>query len=226
MINSAYYDKPLIFIGLYIWVDLDCFWHCIWHDKCCDRKSVGGFKRVQSYSNYLLLETCRCPKTLYSSWMQLPPLIDAKKKGNGILPKYVDAAIKTCCGTCANGIGSSHIDWVNNGFNSSSLQHDSKTVRDSVFFGTHIALPIYRDSLASVGSVDSPFIFVPMISSPGVAIFRVKPTLVVLGNISAANLTSSILELLTLLTIMILLTTLAGILIYAFVRIHDVYQKE
>ena len=33
MINAAYYDKPLIFIGLYVWVYQGCFWHGIWHDK-------------------------------------------------------------------------------------------------------------------------------------------------------------------------------------------------
>ena len=34
MINAVYRDKPLIFIWLYVWVNQDCFWHCIWHDQC------------------------------------------------------------------------------------------------------------------------------------------------------------------------------------------------
>ena len=35
MINAAYYDNPLIFIRAIRWVYQGCFWHCIWHDKCC-----------------------------------------------------------------------------------------------------------------------------------------------------------------------------------------------
>ena len=35
MINAVYYDKPLILIGLSVWVYQGCFWHCIWNDKFC-----------------------------------------------------------------------------------------------------------------------------------------------------------------------------------------------
>ncbi len=158
------------------------------------------------------LETCRCPKTLTTTWMRLSPLISGNKTMTGILPKYVEEAVDICCGNCSGGQGTSQVDWVNGGSNSSSLQYEMHGLHEGILAGSHITVPLFRDTTEVEGNDASLYDYVPFVISPGMAVFKRKPALVQLGNEGATNMANSVFCLYPLLVVMVLLTALAGIL--------------
>ena len=163
------------------------------------------------------VETCRCPKKLTSSWTRLAPLVLRDRNISGILPKHIETAVASCCGNCSLGQGPSSVDWTHDATNASSFKYDREMLKKAIFAGTHITIPFFKDTIESEGSDSTMFDYVPMIVSPGMAIFKKKQSKREIGNQGAKNLIESMLGLYPVLIVMVLFTIVAGIIFWILV---------
>eukprot|EP00794_Sanderia_malayensis_P019880 gene19880-21821_t len=141
-------------------------------------------------SDYSYGETCRCPKVFYSSRMIQPPMVDGHKAVSGILPKYVTEAIESCCGSCSRGHGKSYMNWTRDASGANPVKYTKSSLLDSIVAGTQVSLPLFQSTEEMTGSNNSLYYYVSFLPSPGITIFRRKPTDRELGN-KGSEITSS-----------------------------------
>ena len=171
---------------------------------------------------FLFADTCRCPKSLSSAKIILPPLVTHKSLE--ILPALLDQAITSCCGNCSSTHGITKVNWEKDSRNSSSVKYSRQEALDAIVAGTNLALPIFRDSLEIEGDVDSSeYIMVPLIDSRQLAIFKRNPTKKELGNAAATIIRRSLWEQYPIFVISTVMTLLAAILFWLFVSKKATY---
>ncbi len=154
--------------------------------------------------------------------MLQPPLVDGFDVATGILPKYIDEAVQSCCGNCTGGHGGTSINWKKDKSNSHSVKFDMHSIMESMVAGTQIAVPVFRDS-----KYDNPhalIAYVPFVDSPGVAIFQRKPTKREMGNKGAAILSESIFSQFPSIVLLVLFCVVAGIIYWFLVSLMLCYD--
>ena len=168
-------------------------------------------------------ETCRCPKSISSAKILLPPLVNDNNLE--ILPDLLDKAITSCCGNCSGKHGLTHVNWDRDGSNSSSIKYSKQEALHAIAAGTNLALPIFRDSSEIEGDIEkSEYIVVPLLESKYLKIFSRTPTKKELGNAASAIISRFLWGQYPLLLISFVLTILAAILFWLFVSIT--YTKK
>ena len=163
-------------------------------------------------------ETCRCPKVLKTAWTSMIPLVHHKNGSlSGIMPKFINESVISCCGNCSLGQGPSTIDWYHDASNASSTNRDRQSLMNAVLAGTHITMPFFKDTASAKGSPSTPYDYIPFLKSPGMAFFKRRPTRREVGNQIAADLVQSLLSLYPLFIVVIIFITLAGLVFWLLV---------
>ena len=136
---------------------------------------------------------------------------------SGLMPKYVEEAVSTCCGNCSLGQGPSSIDWSHDALNESSMKSNIESLLKAVLSETHIAMPFFKDTVTNVGSSSSPYDYIPFLQSPGMVFFKRRPTRKEVGNKNARNMVDSLLNLYSVLVVVILFIVTAGLIFWVLV---------
>eukprot|EP00794_Sanderia_malayensis_P019881 gene19881-21822_t len=172
-------------------------------------------------SDYSYGETCRCPKVFYSSRMIQPPMVDGHKAVSGILPKYVTEAIESCCGSCSRGHGKSYMNWTRDASGANPVKYTKSSLLDSIVAGTQVSLPLFQSTEEMTGSNNSLYYYVSFLPSPGITIFRRKPTDRELGNKGSEITSSAVYKQYPYLLIMSLFVLIAGMLYWFMERVRN-----
>lgn len=85
------------------------------------------------------LETCRCEKRLSTNWRIYTPYVAPNQMG--MLPAILNDFAMYCCKTCKDH-GKSYVDWLRNGKNTSSKQHDDQILKEFIET-TDLNFPVY-----------------------------------------------------------------------------------
>ena len=156
---------------------------------------------------------------LTTAWENLAPLVQMNGSLSGIMPKYINEAVSSCCGNCSLGQGPSSIDWGHDALNRSSIKSSKEALLHAIMAETHVTLPFFKDTITMEGSSSTPYDFIPFLQSPGMAFFKRKPSKREVGNKSANNLVDSLLSLYSVLIVVILFIVLAGLVFWLLVSL-------
>ena len=150
--------------------------------------------------------------------MAFPPLINASLNSLEILPNFVNEAVTHCCGNCSRGHGVSEIDWKRDWSNASSLKYNSQLIVEAAVAGTHITLPLFRDTYeaAGDGSVEA-YVYVPILEARKLAIFTRQLAKREIGNAASDIISKSLWGQYPLFVTSAVLIILAGIIFWFFV---------
>ena len=166
---------------------------------------------------FFALETCRCPKILTTAWENIAPLVHINGTLSGIMPKYINEAVSICCGNCKFGQGPTTVDWNHDALNKTSMKTSIESMMQAIAAETHIAIPFFKDKVESEGSLSLPYIYIPVLQSPGMAFFKRNPTNREVGNEGASYLIDSLLNLYSVLVVVILFMATAGMIFWLLV---------
>ena len=136
---------------------------------------------------------------------------------SGLMPKYVEEAVKSCCANCSLGQGPSSIDWSHDALNESSMKSNIESLLKAMLSETHISMPFFKDTVTTVGSSSSPYDYIPFLQSPGMAFFKRRPTRKEVGNNNATNMVHSLLSLYSVVVVLILFIVTAGLIFWCLV---------
>ena len=167
----------------------------------------------------MYLETCRCPKVFKSAWIKLAPIVQSNTTIAGIIPKYVDDAVEECCGNCTFGQGPSSVDWIHDAFSNSAMKQKKSSLLDATLSGTHIALPVFKESEEAAESASTLYDYIKFLPSSGMVFFKRKPSKIEIGNEGASKIVDSLLSLYTVLVVMVLFMTVAGFVFWFLVSL-------
>ncbi|CAH3191318.1 unnamed protein product, partial [Porites evermanni] len=135
------------------------------------RIRVAAFtpKGLGPYSDYVLAETCRCPKILYTNFWATTPYLTFNKNDNkleGIFSGIITDMVHTACGICP-AHGDTIIDISNNGKSGLSAKKDVLEVLKDIDDVPEISFPIYRNKY--ITKYLGAYAYINIVESPGVA---------------------------------------------------------
>ncbi|PFX17440.1 Receptor-type tyrosine-protein phosphatase F [Stylophora pistillata] len=122
----------------------------------------------------IIAETCRCPLQMTTNWHSLPPYMKSVKVSNkGTIPFILNWATHTCCLPCANGHGSSSVDYEHDR-GGVTAEKDNVSSVHKIEYESDFSFPIegYRGQ-----STFGVYRYVPLMESPGVAFVAPVPSL-------------------------------------------------
>lgn len=133
---------------------------------------------------FVAIVTCTCHPYMSTNWFVHPPYVrkqvatnDSRYKFNGIVtpiggifPPILLSAVKTCCGTCLAGSGSSSMDFKYDGHGNKAQKAGLHDVKDKIDGKSFISFPIggTKDQDKYVG-VGGEYEFVSIMDMPGAA---------------------------------------------------------
>ncbi|CAH3164520.1 unnamed protein product, partial [Porites evermanni] len=135
------------------------------------RIRVAAFtpKGLGPYSEYVLAETCRCPKILFTNFWATSPYLTFNKKDNkleGIFSGIITEMVHTACGICP-AHGDTIIEISTNGKNGLSTKEDVLEVLKDIDDVPEISFPIYGNKYITTYLGD--YAYINIVESPGVA---------------------------------------------------------
>ncbi|XP_031571663.1 uncharacterized protein LOC116305830 isoform X2 [Actinia tenebrosa] len=143
------------------------------------RVEIAGINDVGiGVAQTVYVETCRCPKTLYTNfWVHPPYLTQNTSTGviDGIFPNIVTQMLTWACGVCNNGHGDTILNMTSNGRDMTSLKDSVVGVIEDIDDVPQVSFPIYgnKDFKEYKGSHQ----YVHVVDSPGIAFITVKEPL-------------------------------------------------
>ena len=148
---------------------------------------------LTGFSDYT--ETCRCPKELSTAWTDFSPLIEREYINHipeGILPPFINSAVEVCCQSCIAGHGGTTINWMSDGEKGGSHKTEQQGILEALVTNTLIGIPFAHTTQDVLDTNTMPFAFIPITVSPGVAVFRKVPSIVVMSNTGASGMVNSV----------------------------------
>ena len=192
----------------------------------CPRFTYFCFRIPHTFFNFPdCIETCRCPKELSTAWTYLSPLIEREHVNhipNGILPPFINSAVKVCCQSCIRGHGGTTVDWMNDGEKDVSHKTEQQGILEALVTNTLIGIPFAHTTQDFLDTNTMPFAFIPITVSPGVAVFRKVPSIVFMSNEGASGVVNSVTKIIPLFIMSSAATIFAGTIFWITVNEHFV----
>lgn len=150
-------------------------------------------------------EYCKCPKTIYANWYNIPPYITDKgnDEPDGLFPLLLQRIIHHCCGNCTGGDGESEISYARRRDNLVDIKK-SENINEI----NTITFPISGKKEDREYQNNNKFM--PLISSPGVAFIVVDDP----PGTSANAVFNSVLSGWPVLVLTLLMALLSGIIMW------------
>lgn len=129
---------------------------------------------VGAYANPVYGETCRCEASYTTSYQVKPPVFSMNNHADtpaGIIADVAAEAVAYCCDVCINGHGRLHVNWTVGGSGSDPRKKTTTEMKLAVQDGTNIILPIQLDSSRTIYEQNP---YIPIVFSPGLAIFSLR----------------------------------------------------
>ena len=169
-----------------------------------------GYKNSCYCSNFVdFSEKCKCPKVINANWYDVPPYIRDNGPGrvpSGLFPLLLKEIVPVCCGNCSGGDGPSTISYANRRDNLVAIRNIRNfDVNDTITF------PIsgHKDDRW----YQSEYMFMPLVSSPGVAFIVVDEP----PGTSANAVFNSVLSGWPVLILTLLMAFLSGMIMWGLV---------
>ncbi|XP_031571664.1 uncharacterized protein LOC116305831 [Actinia tenebrosa] len=123
----------------------------------------------------IFLETCRCPKTLYTNFWVHPPYLNQNTSTgviDGIFPNIVTQMLTWACGVCNNGHGDTILNMTSNGRDMTSLKDSVVGVIEDIDDVPQVSFPIYGNE--DIKEYKGSHQYVKVVDSPGIAFINVR----------------------------------------------------
>ena len=170
-----------------------------------------------------LLETCRCPKILYTNYWSASPYLRVNrqdKKFGGILSNIVIDMIQVACDTCPE-YGRTIVKTDSNGKGKDAFKKSLLGVLADIDNIPQISFPIYGNEYITrfMGSN----VYINLVESPGLAFIAVKR----MPGTAARNMISAVLDCAPLVVLSGCMAFIAGFIIWVLVStIRTVYLLQ
>ena len=139
---------------------------------------------------------------------------------SGVLPRYIEDATNWCCGRCFIGYHSTTVNWLMDGAGQSSLKSSKQELMNAIEALTHINTPFLSqaESFDDIKITESGgFDYVPIIFSPGIAIFQRKMSETAKGNYGASTVFAGFERNIPFYVMATVATIIAGMIFWALV---------
>ena len=164
--------------------------------------------------------------------MSLIPLIGnplSHTNQSGILPRFVENGIATCCRSCFGAKRSTIVNWNYDSSGLDALKNSKEELANAMAQLAHIALPFLEKAadlddikLTQPGSFD----FVPVILSPGIAVFSKEANVTAKANSGAKSVFDGVVKNIPFYITSCLVTVIAGIIVWGLVSLPDHLTKN
>ena len=138
---------------------------------------------------------------------------------SGILPRFVEDGIATCCKSCSGVKNSTIVNWHYKSSGLDALKNSKEGLVNAMTHLTDIALP-FLGKAADLDDIKLPqpgsFDFVPVLLSPGIAVFS-RANMTAKANVGAENVFNGIKKNLPFYITSCLVTVIAGIIAWGLV---------
>ena len=173
-----------------------------------DKKNGIFFFFFSSFHS--LLETCRCPKILYTNYWSASPYLRVNrqdKKFGGILSNIVIDMIQVACDTCPE-YGRTIVKTDSNGKGKDAFKKSLLGVLADIDNIPQISFPIYGNEYITrfMGSN----VYINLVESPGLAFIAVKR----MPGTAARNMISAVLDCAPLVVLSGCMTFIAGFIVW------------
>ena len=157
-------------------------------------------------------ETCRCRRILTTNWYPLHPYVShVGPNDTGILPFILEPAIDTCCKQCTNGHGKSIIDYENDGGRNHANKKIVSELMHNINRDTDLSFPLVGYEGQDKYGIHK---YVGLVESGGVAYVVMSESSDERGD----AILHTILHITPVLALALLVLIIAGIFIWALVR--------
>ena len=108
---------------------------------------------------------------------------------------------------------------MHDAFSNSAMKQKKSSLLDATLSGTHIALPVFKESEEAAESASTLYDYIKFLPSSGMVFFKRKPSKIEIGNEGASKIVDSLLSLYTVLVVMVLFMTVAGFVFWFLVSL-------
>ena len=164
--------------------------------------------------DFIISESCRCAKDLYTNYWLHPPYLNQSKEGmlGGIFADIVVDMVRWACGDCINGYRKTTIHLESNGVgNKKALKENAQKTVEDIDDVPQISFPIYGNKY--ITKYMGIYAYIYLVESPGVAFVAGKPP----AGTSAQAIILSVFACYPLILFTIVLAALSGIIMWVLV---------